>query len=164
MGKIRELNFVMKYEGKTLRLDDTSLYPKLYAKYNFKLENPTASIQYAIDAITFSEAVQEFEIKYKEHAFTKSFDRDPELTVLFLYFLNTYTQEDNFDAQCCSFYDWCEGSLEEIQELIDDDEYEVCDRCKSILQKEKTVTINGGLWKGNTVCFKCSNIINAEKR
>lgn len=162
MEKIRELNFVMKYEGKILRLNDKNLYPKLYAKYDFK--SPTASIQYAVDAITFSEAVQEFETKYNEHAFTKSFNREPELTALFLYFLNTYTQEDNSDAQCCDFYGWCEGSLEEIQGLIDDGEYEVCYYCKSVLPKEGTVTINGGFWKGSTVCFRCSNIINAVKR
>lgn len=162
MEKIRELYFVMKYAGKTLRLDDKTLYPKLYAKYDFK--NPTASIQYAVDAITFSEAVQEFETKYKEHAFTKSFDREPELTALFLYFLNTYTQEDNLDGYAYDFREWCMNSLEEIQDLVDDGEYEVCYYCKSVLPKEGTVTINGGFWEGSTVCFRCSNIINAVKR
>ena len=89
---------------------------------------------------------------------------DPNLTQLFLYMLNAYTEKDNLDGYAYDFREWCMNSLEEIQDLIDKGEYEICDYCKSIVPKEGTVTINGGFWEGRTVCFKCSNIINSVRK
>lgn len=154
MKEMHELKFTMKYAGKKLDLGTEHLYPKVYEGRN--MGDICLSAQYASDVIAFSETVQDFERRYPETAFTKNLDVDPHLTQLFLYMLNAYTEKDNLDEYAYDFREWCMNSLEEIQDLIDDGEYEICNYCRSIVPKEGTVTINGGFWEGRTVCFKCS--------
>ena len=162
MKQIPELKFTMKYAGKKLDLSTEHLYPKVYSKYD--MTNICASSNLIHDAIAFSETVHDFELRYPETAFTKNLDVEPHPTQLFLYMLNAYTEKDNLDEYAYDFREWCMNSLEEIQDLIDGGEYEICNYCKSIVPKEGTVTINGGFWEGCTVCFKCSNLINSVRK
>ena len=162
MKQIHELKFTMKYTGKELDLGTEHLYPKVYDGYN--MGDIRLSAEFVADVIGFSETIQDFEARYKENAFTKRLDAEPHLTQLFLYMLNAYTEKDNLDGYCYDFREWVIESLEEIQELIDDGEYEVCDYCQSIVPKEETVTINGDFYEGRTVCFECSVLINRNRK
>ena len=162
MKQIHELKFPMKYAGKKLDLGTEHLYPKAYDGYN--MGDIGLSAEFITGVIEFSEAIQDFEARYKESAFTKRLDTEPHLTQLFLYMLNAYMEKDNLDGYYYDFREWVMNSLEEIQELIDDGEYEVCDYCRSIVPKEETVTINGGFYEGCTVCFGCSVLINGNRK
>lgn len=153
MKEMIELKFTMKYAGKKLDLSTEHLYPKVYSKYD--MTNICASANLIHDAIAFSETVHDFELRYPETAFTKNLDVEPHLTQLFLYMLNAYTEKDNLDGYAYDFREWCMNSLEEIQDLIDEGEYVVCDYCKSIVPKEETAIVNGGFWKGSVVDREC---------
>lgn len=153
MKQIHELKFTMKYAGKKLDLSTEHLYPKVYSKYN--MADVRASAEFAYDAIAFSESIQDFEQRYRYKAFTKQLDVEPNLTQLFLYMLNAYSEESNLDAYSYDFREWVEDSLEEIQDLIDEGEYVVCYYCKSIVPKRMTATVNDGFWKGSIVCPDC---------
>lgn len=158
MAKIFELKFTMKYAGKKLGLGTEHLYVKRYERLN--MGDVHASAEFISDVIAFSETIQDFEAKYKEKAFTAWLDVDPCLTQLFLYTLNAYLEEDNFDNYNYDFRQWSLESLKEIQELIDDGKYTVCNYCKSIIPTSETVTINGGRWEGRVVCLDCVEKIN----
>lgn len=162
MKQIHELKFTMKYAGKKLDLGTEHLYPKVYDSYN--MGDIRASAEFIGETIGFSETIQDFEARYKENAFTKRLDTEPHLTQLFLYMFNAYTEKDNLDGYCYGFREWVMYSLEEIQELINDGEYEVCDYCRSIVPKEKTATINGGFYEGRTICFECFIRINGDRK
>lgn len=150
---LHELKFTMKYAGKTLDLSTEHLYQKTYSKYN--MADVHASAEFAHNAIAFSENIQDFEQRHLDKAFTKQLDVDPNLTQLFLYMLNAYSEESNLDAYGYDFREWVKESLEEIQDLIDEGEYVICYYCKSIVPKRMTVTVNDGFWKGSVVCPDC---------
>lgn len=153
MNRIHELKFTMKYAGKKLDLGTEHLYPKAYSEYN--MADVHASADFAHNAIAFSEDIQDFEQRHPNKAFTRQLDVDPNLTQLFLYMLNAYLEESNLDAYDYDFREWVKESLEEIQDLIDEDEYVVCYYCKSIVPKRMSVTVNDGFWKGSIVCPDC---------
>lgn len=162
MKQIHELKFTMKYAEKKLDLSTEHLYPKAYEGHN--MGDICLSAEYTVAVLEFSESLKEFEERRAYNTFTTNMDVEPNLSQLFMYMLNAYTEKDNLDGCAYDFREWCMNSLEEIQDLIDDGEYEICDYCKSVVPKEGTVTINGGFWEGRTVCFKCSNIINSVRK
>lgn len=162
MKQIPELKFTMKYAGKKLDLSTEHLYPKGYEGHN--MGDICLSAEYTVAVLEFSESLKEFEERHAYNTFTTNMDVEPNLSQLFMYMLNAYTEKDNSEGSYHDFREWCMESFEEIQDLIDEGEYVVCDYCKSIVPKEGTVTINGGFWEGRTVCFKCSNIINSVRK
>lgn len=162
MKEMTELKFTMKYAGKKFDLSTEHLYPKAYEGHN--MGDICLSAEYTVAVLEFSESLKEFEERHAYNTFTTNMDVEPNLSQLFMYMLNAYQEKDNVEGYYYNFGEWCMNSLEEIQDLVDEGEYVICYYCKSIVPKEETVTINGGFWKGSTVCFKCSNTINAIKR
>lgn len=162
MKEMHELKFTIKYAGKKLDLSTEHLYPKVYEGHN--MGDICLSAEYTVAVLEFSESLKEFEERHAYNTFTTNMDVEPNLSQLFMYMFNAYQEKDNTEGCYYDFREWCKESFEEIQDLIDEGEYEICYYCKSIVPKEGTVTINGGFWEGCTVCFKCSNIINSVRK
>lgn len=153
MKEMHELKFTTKYAGKTLDLSTEHLYPKAYEGKN--MGDICFSAEYTERVLEFSESLKEFEERHAYNTFTTNMDIGPNLTQLFLYMLNAYSEESSLDAYGCYFREWVKESLEEIQDLIDEGEYVVCYYCKSVVPKRMTVTVNDGFWKGSVVCPDC---------
>ena len=153
MKEMIELKFTMKYAGKKLDLSTEHLYPKAYEGHN--MGDICLSAEYTVAVLEFSESLKEFEERHAYNTFTTNMDVEPNLSQLFMYMLNAYTEKDNSEGSYHDFREWCLESFEEIQDLIDEGEYVVCDYCKSIVPKEETAIVNGGFWKGSIVDREC---------
>lgn len=161
MKEMTELKFTMKYAGKKLDLSTEHLYPKAYEGRN--MGDIQALAEYTVAVLGFSESLKEFEERHAYNTFTTNMDIEPNLSQLFMYMLNAYTEKDNLDGYCYDFREWCAESFEEIQDLIDEGEYVICDYCKSIVPKEETTIVNGGFWKGSVVDCDCFHKIYFNK-
>ena len=153
MKQIHELKFTMKYAGKKLDLGTEHLYPKAYEGHN--MGDICLSAEYTVAVLGFSESLKEFEERHAYNTFTTNMDVEPNLSQLFMYMFNAYLDESNSEAYCYDFREWCLESFEEIQDLIDEGEYVVCNYCKSVVPKGETATINDGFWKGSVVDRDC---------
>lgn len=101
-------------------------------------------------AISFGEALQEFERKAHGHPFTQSFYIDAGLTQLFINLVEEFNTEEQMEKSR-DFYSFCLEALETAQEDLDSDRAKCCAFCGSIISKEDIFT------KGS-ICY-CRNCI-----